>query len=49
MQYSHYFYGVDVLPQPPNGPAASFANGTKEWPVYAPDPNVFGIKATMWW
>jgi len=49
MQYSHYFFGSDVLPQPPNGPAASFANGTQQWPVYAPDPNVFGIKATMWW
>jgi hypothetical protein len=49
MQYSHYFYGADVLPQPPNGPAAAFANGTQQWPVYAPDPNVFGIKATMWW
>jgi hypothetical protein len=49
MQYSHYFFGSDVLPQPPNGPAASFANGTSQWPVYAPDPNVFGIKATMWW
>jgi hypothetical protein len=48
-QFSHYFYGADVLPQPPNGPAAAFANGTSQWPVYAPDNNVFGIKATMWW
>jgi hypothetical protein len=48
-QYSHYSFGSDVLPQPPNGPAASFANGTKQWPVYAPDANVLGIKATMWW
>ncbi len=49
LQYSHYFYGSDVFPQPPNGPAAAFANGTDQWPVYAPDPNIFGIKATMWW
>jgi len=47
-QFSHYFFGSDVLPQPPNGPAASFPLGTN-WAVYAPDANVFGLKATMWW
>jgi hypothetical protein len=46
-QYSHYFYGSDVAPQPPYGtpPTAKGAPFTG----YPPDENVVGIKATMWW
>jgi hypothetical protein len=46
-QYSHYWYGSDVAPQPPYGtpPSAPGAPFTG----YPPDANVFGIKATMWW
>jgi hypothetical protein len=52
-QYSHYFDGADVMPQPPNGPLP-YAGGpgcvvTYSWNCSVPDKNVFGVKATMWW
>jgi hypothetical protein len=47
-QYSHYFYGSDVEPQPPNGVVPTAA-GQPVAAGYPPDKNVFGIKATMWW
>jgi hypothetical protein len=46
-QYSHYFYGSDVVPQPPYGTAPTTPGG--KFTGYPPDENVFGIKATMWW
>jgi hypothetical protein len=52
-QYTRYFDGADVMPQPPNGPLP-YAGGpgcttTYSWNCYVPDKNVFGVKATMWW
>jgi hypothetical protein len=52
-QYSHYFDGADVAPQPPNGPLP-YSGGpgctvTYSWNCSVPDKNVFGVKATMWW
>jgi hypothetical protein len=47
-QYSHYFYGSDVEPQPPNGLVPT-SPGNPVAAGYPPDKNVFGIKATMWW
>jgi hypothetical protein len=48
MQYSHYWYGSAVAPQPPYGtPPVAGAPGV--FTGYPPDANVFGIKATMWW
>jgi hypothetical protein len=51
MQYSHYWDGVDVLPQ-----QALAEIGTKNIgqsftssSLYPNDGDVFGIKATMWW
>jgi hypothetical protein len=46
-QYSHYFYGSDVAPQPPYGTAPTKAGAP--FTGYPPDANVVGIKATMWW
>lgn len=46
-QYSHYFYGSDVAPQPPYGTAPTTAGG--KFTGYPSDENVFGVKATMWW
>jgi hypothetical protein len=47
LQYSHYFYGNDVAPQPPYGTAPTKAGAP--FTGYPPDENVAGIKATMWW
>jgi hypothetical protein len=47
-QYSHYFYGSDVAPQPPNGIVPT-ATGQAIAGGYPPDKNVVGVKATMWW
>jgi hypothetical protein len=47
VQYSHYFYGSNVAPQPPYGTAPTIAGG--RFTGYPPDANVFGMKATMWW
>jgi hypothetical protein len=45
--YSHYNYGANVLPQPPNGtPNPQSTGGTGPFP---PDENVVGIKGTIWW
>jgi hypothetical protein len=49
--YSHYSYGANVLPQPPNGvlnPNAGNAPATPAGP-FPPDENVVGIKGTIWW
>jgi hypothetical protein len=46
-QYTHYFYGSDVVPQPPYGTAPTTAGAP--FTGYPPDKNVAGIKATMWW
>lgn len=46
-QYSHYWYGADVAPQPPYGTPPTTAGAP--FTGYPPDANVFGIKATMWW
>ncbi len=47
LQYSRYFYGSNVAPQPPYGTAPTTAGG--RFSGYPPDANVFGMKATMWW
>lgn len=46
-QYSHYFYGSDVAPQPPYGTAPTKVGAP--FTGYPPDANVAGLKATMWW
>jgi hypothetical protein len=46
-QYSHYWYGVDVAPQPPYSTPPSTAGAP--FTGYPADADVFGIKATMWW
>lgn len=51
--YSHYSYGADVLPQPPNGTpnpqtSTTMSNGTFVGP-FPPDENVVGLKGTIWW
>jgi hypothetical protein len=46
-QYSRYFYGNDVAPQPPYGTPPTKAGAP--FTGYPPDQNVAGIKATMWW
>jgi hypothetical protein len=45
--YSHYSYGQNVLPQPPNGIHNPNPIGTCG--PFPPDDNVVGIKGTMWW
>jgi hypothetical protein len=45
--YSHYSYGVNVLPQPPNGTANPQLAGVAG--PFPPDENVVGIKGTVWW
>jgi len=45
--YSHYSYGANVLPQPPNGIINPNSTGTSG--PFPPDENVVGIKGTMWW
>jgi hypothetical protein len=49
--YSHYSYGANVLPQPPNGVANPNANNPPPTPPgpFPPDENVVGIKGTIWW
>ena len=45
--YSHYNYGANVLPQPPNGTPNPQAVGvTGPFPA---DENMVGIKGTIWW
>jgi hypothetical protein len=46
-QYSHYWYGSSVAPQPPYGTPPTTAGAP--FTGYPPDADVFGIKATMWW
>jgi hypothetical protein len=46
-QFSHYWYGAGVVPQPPYGTPPSSAGAP--FTGYPPDANVFGVKATMWW
>jgi hypothetical protein len=46
-QYSHYFYGSDVVPQIPYGTAPTTVGG--KFTGYPPDENVLGVKATLWW
>jgi hypothetical protein len=46
-QFSHYFYGADVAPQPPYGTPPTSAGAP--FTGYPPDANVFGVKVTMWW
>jgi hypothetical protein len=45
--YSHYSYGANVLPLPPNGIANPNSVGTPG--PFPPDENVVGIKGTIWW
>jgi hypothetical protein len=54
IQYSHYWNGQNVVPQQYlalvgtknlNNRATGFATN----PMYPPDPDVYGIKCTMWW
>ncbi|MBV9948992.1 MAG: hypothetical protein JOZ69_19240, partial [Myxococcales bacterium] len=45
--YSHYTYGANVLPQPPNGIHNPNMYGSAG--PFPPDENVAGIKGTMWW
>jgi hypothetical protein len=43
----HYTYAKNVLPQLPyNGGLPGSGSG---FPVYYPDQNAFGLRATMWW
>ncbi len=61
LQYSHYWDGADVLPQQwlsdvgakniATAAAHATAGGYENFagPVYPNDPNVFGLKVTMWW
>ena len=45
--YSHYNYGSQVLPQPPNGTVNPNSVGVSG--PFPPDENVVGIKGTIWW
>jgi hypothetical protein len=45
--YSHYQYGLNVLPQPPNGTMNPQSAGSPG--PFPPDANVVGIKGTIWW
>jgi hypothetical protein len=50
--YSHYNYGANVLPQPPNGlpnpQTGTGGSGAFTGPFPA-DENVVGLKGTIWW
>jgi hypothetical protein len=45
--YSHYNYGANVMPQPPNGIPNPNTVGTPG--PFPPDENVVGLKGTIWW
>jgi hypothetical protein len=47
--YSHYSYGANVLPQPPNGVVNPNTSPTTPPGPFPPDENVVGIKGTIWW
>ena len=49
--YSHYSYGMNVLPQPPNGTPNPGSPGSTSAPTgpFPPDQNLVGIKGTIWW
>jgi len=50
MQYSHYWNGQDVLPQQYLALVGTKnINANFAVPAYPNDPDVFGIKGTMWW
>jgi hypothetical protein len=44
-QWVHYTYWANVLPQNPYNGGSPMSG----FPVYRPDENAFGLKATMWW
>lgn len=49
--YSHYTYGSNVLPQPPNGTPNPGSPGSTSTPTgpFPPDQNIVGIKGQIWW
>jgi hypothetical protein len=49
-QWLHYTYAKNVLPQAPyNGLPYQGLQAGQQPVAYYPDPDVFGLKATMWW